>query len=279
MSHGFQGMLFCQHCFNIHSHYYFLELLESYMDLEICVIPMSLKLISSHDTGGGCYASFFRQDGKLLIGCHDGIRIYSDDYNQPDQTLKSADVTSIACLDGYSGYIFITHQKENRKVRIATLDFKNWESVFEFDWPGETAAFITASTKFSVACAKHSLVAYNLTAKVKVTKYLSFQPMRVRFDSEENLYITSCDTLYKYSMDKSGALTQLWACEDIPEPGGIAFTKYGDIAVQSTKSKSTGIYIISPKGSPFVVFCIGGRCYIGWFQTSLSAQTVFGSCL
>ena len=66
------------------------------MDLEIHVIPISLKLISSHETGGGCYAAHFNRNGKLLMGCHDGIHIYSGDYDMAERTLEGNHVTSIA---------------------------------------------------------------------------------------------------------------------------------------------------------------------------------------
>ena len=66
------------------------------MDFKIHMIPISLKLISSHKTGGGCYAAHFNRNGKLLMGCHDGIRIYSDDYDMAEPTIEGNHITSIA---------------------------------------------------------------------------------------------------------------------------------------------------------------------------------------
>ena len=223
----------------------FAEVLKSYMELDIRVIPMSLILVSSHDTGGGCYAAFFHQDGKLLIGCHDGIRLYSSECNQAGKRLESNPVTSITSVDEQNSYIFIMHQRDERKVGQISPEFESWKKIFDFDFRGTNAVYVTASTKFVVTCAVKSLLVYNLSTKAKVTKRLGFQPWVLLFDSEENLLLTSSTTLYKYSMDEQGELSPMWTCEEIVGPGGIAFTKYGDIVVQNIENPE--IFIISPQ--------------------------------
>lgn len=217
------------------------------MQLKIQVFPMSLKLLSSHNTGGACYAACFYQDGKLLIGCHDGIHIFSDDYNEADHMLKSVYVASIASLREYNSYAFVSHNRNRRKVwKTLLADFNDLKHIFSFNWNRNNVAHITASAKFAVACAEKGLVAYNLATKSQVLETLGFQPFVVRFDAGENFLLTSSHTLYKYSMDKHGELTPIWTCEDIVKPGGIAFTKYGDIVVQNMKNPE--IFVISPQG-------------------------------
>ena len=93
--------------YNFPLYFYSADMLKSYAQLEIHVVPMSLKLLSSHDTKGACYAACFHQDGKLLIGCHDGICIFSDDYHEADHMLKLSHVASIASLGEYDSYAFI----------------------------------------------------------------------------------------------------------------------------------------------------------------------------
>ena len=209
------------------------------------MIPKSLKLLSSHDTGGGCYAASFQPNGKLLIGCHDGIRIFSDDNDNADKKLKSAHITSVRSIDENDS-VFIMHRKDERKVGKLLPDFKSWEQIFVYKYPGHETADMAVSTKFAVASAANSLVAYNLATKAKVTNHLGFQPWRLRFDYEENLYIASSNTLYKYSMDEHGELIPIWTCEEIVGPGGIAFTKYGDVVVQNINNPE--IFIVSPQG-------------------------------
>ena len=76
----------------------------------MCVIPLSLELLLSHETGGACYGAYFTNNGKLVVGCHDGICVYSDDYNKADLTLKAEHVTSISSPDdSCSEIIFIEH--------------------------------------------------------------------------------------------------------------------------------------------------------------------------
>ena len=85
-------------------YFYFADMLKSYMQLEIQVFPLSLKLLSPHNTGGACCAACFHQYGKLFIGCHDGIHIFSDDYNEAEHMLQSqsVNVASIASLGEYN---------------------------------------------------------------------------------------------------------------------------------------------------------------------------------
>ena len=118
--------------------------------------------------------------------------------------------------------------------------------MLNFNCNGNDAAHMTASAKFVIVCNEGGLVTYNLATTAKVLKPLGFQPAVVRFDSEENLLLTSSHTLYKYSMEKHGELTPMWTCEDIVGPGGIAFTRYGDIVVQNMKNPE--IFVISPQG-------------------------------
>ena len=252
------------HALTITVYFYFADMLKSYMQLEIKVFPMSLKLLSSHDTGGACYAACFHQDGKLLIGCHNGICVFSDDYDEADHLLKSANVASIASLGDRNSYAFVSHKRNRREVgKTLSADFRDWEEIFNFDCKNNYAAHITASAKFAVACADKGLVAYDLETKAKVLKPLGFQPAVVRFDSKENLLLTSSHTLYKYSMDKHGELTPIWTCEDIAYPGGIAFTRYGDIVVQSLENRE--IFVISPQGL-FYFFYFENLHYITCFQ-------------
>ena len=65
----------------------------------MCVLPISLELLSSHETGGACYGAHFTNNGKLVVGCHDAISVYLGDYNKADLTFKAEHVTSIASPD------------------------------------------------------------------------------------------------------------------------------------------------------------------------------------
>ena len=214
------------------------------MDLEIHVIPISLKLISSHETGGGCYAAHFNRNGKLLMGCHDGIHIYSGDYDMAERTIKGNHVTSIAS-NGVN-YLIIEHKENQRLVTKSSSNLTNLEEIFNYGFPGRNSAFLAATSKFVIACSKGSLVVYNFATKLKTMQHLDFQPKVLRFDSVENLFVTSTNGLHKYSLDNCGKLTPIWTCSDIVGAGGIAFTRCGDIVVQSYKDRQ--IYIISPQG-------------------------------
>ena len=122
----------------------------------------------------------------------------------------------------------------------------NLEEIFNYGFPGRNYAILAATSKFVIACSKVSLVVYNVATNLKTMQHLDFQPKVLRFDSEENLFVTSTNGLHKYSLDDCGNLTPIWTCSDIVGAGGIAFTKYSDIVVQSYKGKH--IYIISPQG-------------------------------
>ena len=218
------------------------------LDLHIQVVPQSLELLSSHNTDhAGCYAAHFTRNGKLLMGCHDGIRIYSENYKKAEKFLKTAKpVISISSHGDGSDIVFIEHTENERIVSTTPLRYLNAVEIFRFNFPGNTPADVAVSSKFAVACGEKSVVVYNYATKLKTQEKLSFQPNVLRFDAEENLLVTSPLGLHKYSLDDTGRLTTIWMCSSKTGAAGIAFTRYGNIVVQNTDSKE--IHIISPRG-------------------------------
>ena len=225
-------------------------MLASYMqlDLRVHLVPTSLGLLSCHHTEGDCYAACFSKNGKLLLGCHDGIRIYSARFNKPEKTLKSTFVTSIAShnFGNKTEFVFIRHETDDRVVCNASSDFSKQEEIVRFSLPGEDAAFLAASTRFIAWICEKSLIVYDTITQNQTTEMFSFKPTLLRFDVEGKLLVSSFNGLHKYSIDNSGKIRLIWTCENLEAPGGIAFTMFGDIVVQSCTHKQ--MYVVSPQG-------------------------------
>ena len=218
------------------------------LDLHIPVVPQSLQLLSSHSTNfAGCYAAHFTRNGKLLMGCHDGIRIYSENYKKAEKFLKTAKpVISISSHGDKSDIFYIEYSENEHIVKTTPLHYLNAVEIFRYDFPGFTLDDVAASSKFAVARGQKSLAVYNYETKLKTQEKLSFQPNVLRFDAEENLLVTSPLGLHKYSLDDTGRLTTIWMCSSKTGAAGIAFTRYGNIVVQNTDSQE--MHIISPRG-------------------------------
>ena len=87
------------------------------------MVPQYLELLSTHETGGFCCSALFNKNGKLLIGCHDGIRVYSEDFNNAEHILKARHVTSIANSYTRTEFVFIEHHLDERIAGMTSSDF------------------------------------------------------------------------------------------------------------------------------------------------------------
>ena len=128
-------------------------------------------------------------------------------------------------------------------------DFSKQEEIVRFSLPGEDAAFLAASTRFIAWICKKSLIVYDTITQNQTTEMFSFTPTLLRFDVEGKLLVSSFNGLHKYSIDNSGKIRLIWTCDDMEAPGGIAFTMYGDIVVQSSTHKQ--MYVVSPQGMSY----------------------------
>ena len=102
------------------------------MALSPYIVPQSLELESSYQTGqtgGECYCAFFNKNGNLLIGCHDGVRLYTDNYHKADRTLRANHVTSIASVNDEPSYLFMAHHDEERKIEKTSSNLSIREEV------------------------------------------------------------------------------------------------------------------------------------------------------
>ena len=215
------------------------------MALSLHLVPQSLELESSYQTGGECYCAFFNKNGNLLIGCHDGVRLYKENYHKA--TLRANHVTSIASVNDGTTFLYIPHSDDDRTVKKTFANLLNTQgTVFGYSFPGDNCGHVTASSKFIVAHNSDSLVLFNLATMTRTIEKMNFQTVMLRFESDKNLLITSPKKLYKYNLDSDGNLSLIWICNDMVGASGIAFSKHGFIIVQSTEEKA--MYIVSPQG-------------------------------
>ena len=204
------------------------------MALSLYIVPQSLELDSSYETGGECYCAFFNKNGNLLIGCHDGVRLYTDNYHKADKTLRANHVTSIASVNDEPSYLFMAHRDEERKIEKTSSNLSIREEVFKYGFPGRDCAHLTSSSKFIVTHNSDSVVAFSLATKRLTIEELDFHVAALRFDSDENLLVTSFDKLHKYSIGDDGNLSLIWICDNIVGASGIAFSKHGYIVFHSS---------------------------------------------
>ena len=95
LSAHLQSLLHPIHCIHIVQVYIFPEK-QSALNITIAQAPSSLTLRSKHSTAATCYSACYRDDGSLLLGCSDGVRVFREDdmsmtrWNTPDIYVTSA---------------------------------------------------------------------------------------------------------------------------------------------------------------------------------------------
>lgn len=223
--------------------------LVSFLELNITVVPQSLEMISSQDTNRACYTTHFNEEGKLLIGCSDGIYIYSSDLRQAEHTLEVTHITSIARSRGESVYFFIGYDEDEdgdeTVIVTKSSDFSQFDHAFKYKNP-HTPAFLTVSENFivMVMVVDECLIIYNRETEKVSEVSLNDGPLAVLFDGNGDLLVLVDRELRKYYICKEGGLSMVWRCGDMDNATSLAITRHGIIVVLSGKT----LRVISASG-------------------------------
>ena len=166
------------------------------------MIPHKIKIITIYETSEVSYCTLYQSDGSLLVGTGDGMMIYREDYSKPQQTLSGHAITSTDKNMGEEGgYVFISHQKDLRTVKLTT-DFICQSDCFEFEYKGTRGTFLATSAKVIAVIALKCIKLYSKGSLLLCTKYFDYQPLQIRFDEHGDLLVTGNNELRKYDVSE-----------------------------------------------------------------------------
>ena len=222
---------------------YLADSLESFLDLSIVLVPRSLTYISSHDTTDFCYSAHFNDEGRLLLGCSDGLHILSSDFNHIERTLTEPDIISLSSTLGEHAYFFIKNCDGVNQV-LKSTDLLTWEKVFAFDGPKDDYSFLAVSSLFIAVISEETLIVYNRETRSKHDEALDDHPIMVLYDYNGDLLVLLPNELRKYYVHQEGSISLVWRCSRLYDAGSLTITRYGVIVVQADQH----LHLISAQG-------------------------------
>ena len=206
------------------------------LDLDVISKPTSLTFISEQSTMSRCFSTFFREDGGLLIGCEDGVRLlkdgslemlveYGTNYNIDDYEPEHDQYDIIFIEDEYRtatwavdhrNTLFIIRADNDKAVlEVMSPGQQEKEHLIELpgSFPSDEFFDLTVSDKY-VVCAvagDENLVLYNRWTKERSSYELSDSPDSIHFLPDGDLLVSKYH-LTRYKIE-DGELQEIWDVE------------------------------------------------------------------
>ena len=232
-------------------------------------IPSSLQFVCEHLTRSQCVTVDHHSiTGDILLGCDDGVEIYSRDSGEVRHV---SDHVRVRVVD-YKGEVFISHHDDNNTVfKVIKYDTvqKKSESLFSFPLSFMKSSRLSVSDHFVAAIDKqnNTIKLYdrqaghragsNTLTTLTLPEYQGI--FNIRLLTDDTLLVTGWDTArantykldkYRFSRDR---LHLIWSYRDVPDlPAGIAVDDRGRIYVSGFKTRT--IYVLSDEGEIVLIF-------------------------
>ena len=221
-----------------------------FFNIDLVNTPTSLTFISEHPTDFYCYSADYREDGDLLLGCGDGLRLLRrEDMQMIRYNTNARGVTS--AIEHHRN-VFVLHKDGNTViVEMCLPGVTQKNKLFELQRTDNTASFLAVSDKYVVAINpdNNQLVLYNFLTKQTTTLTLELAPWDVYFLLDGDLLVLSRSqykSLTRYRIENN-QLTKVWTCEDLTDGHSVCTDSDGLIYV-STRNKRKILYVLSTTG-------------------------------
>ena len=223
-------------------------------------IPSSLQFVSEHPTGSGCITVDHHSiTGDILLGCTDGMEIYSRDSGE---VRHGTDHVRARVVE-YKGDIIMSHHRNKTLIKVIKYDTVKRTSEFLFPFPSTLASFslFSVSDHFIVTIGNnnqtiklydrqtgHRAGSNTLTTQT-LPEYKVIKNLKLLTD--DTLLVTGWDTADTYKLNKyrinRDKLHLIWSCKEVPNLAvGIAVDDRGRIYVSGACTKT--IYVLSDEG-------------------------------
>ena len=212
--------------------------------------PTSLTFISEHPTGSSCYSADYREDGDLLLGSQDGVRLLRREDMQ--MIRYDTNVIRVTSILEHCRNIFVLHRDDNTViVEMCLPGVTQKNKLFELQRTGDRASFLAVSDRYVAAINpdNNQLLLYNFLSKQTTTLTLELAPWDVHFLPDGDLLVlnrSQYKSLTRYRIENN-QLTKVWTCEDITD-GHSVCTDSGGLIYVSTLNKRKILYVLSTTG-------------------------------
>ena len=205
--------------------------------------------------------------GDILLGCEDGIEIYSRDSGEVRHVTDYVEAQVVE----YKGEVFISHCHHKTVIKVIKYDTVKKTSEFLFSFPMKSTleSFFSVSDHFIASIDKdnQTIKLYdrqagnragsNTLTTLTFPEYVRPTIKNIRLLTDDTLLVIRWDTAsklnkYRFNRDR---LHLIWSCRDFPDvPDDIAVDDRGRIYVSDCNTKS--IYVLSDEGEIVLTFIL-----------------------
>ena len=218
-------------------------------NIDVVNTPTSLTLISEHDIDSWCCSAFHREDGNLLLGCGNGVKLF----RKTDMQITSFNTNHkfVESVVEHGKYVFILYRVgDTGIVEMCLPNITQRIKLFDFQYAGRSLSILTVSEEH-VAVANfntNELYLYNFLTKRTFTakndvflKYIHFLP-------DGDLLVLDCGPshLTRYVI-KNSQLTPVWVYKDLSAGNRVCADSNGLIHVYTWDGEKK-LTIISTEG-------------------------------
>ena len=240
-----------QGAYSIHNSFYYMFVVEHVLfNIDVVNTPTSLTFISEHPTYAGCCSADYKEDGDLLLGCHDGVRLLRREDMQ--MIRYNTNVRGVTSAVEHHRDVFILHKDgKTDAVDMCLPGVTQRNKLFELQLTGNMVSFLAVSERYVVATNpdKDQLLLYDFLTKQTTTLTPGLAPWNVHFLLDGDLLVLSSSqpqTLTRFRIENN-QLTKVWTCDDL-NFGFHVCTDSDSLIYVSTFNKEKTLYIISPSG-------------------------------
>ena len=146
-------------------------------------------------------SAFYRQDGNILLGCNDGVKLFHK--NNMSVTTFDTTFKNVTSVVEYRSTVYVLHREGDIcKVEMCLPDMKSSYKLFEFKRDGNLGASMTVSDNYIVVDDPDhdwQLIVYDIISKEKKFKNpaTSSKPF---FLPDGDLLVLRLTLLSKYSL-------------------------------------------------------------------------------
>ena len=217
---------------------------------DLIKIPNSLILVSTHNVASGCYSACHRDDGNILLGCKDGVKIL----NPITMEIIRCDLSykKVYAVVEHSHSVYLLHQEDNDcRVELCFSNLQVRQTLFDFRFSGNCTPEMAVSDRHVViynahgSTSKKKLLIYSFCYRQTKTIQVATAHSPCLLP-DGHLLAAANYQLVKYNIEDS-KLTTIWTCEGLKNISRVCTDAHGFIFACAYASVKT-IYIISPAG-------------------------------
>ena len=210
------------------------------------------------ETDGSCYSARYRDDGDLLLGCRDEVKVlYREEMYISEEDSQYCGIISMA---EPQGTLIVLHVI-NEEVRTVTSCGDPDEFPFEYPAGYSEPYSLDATDQYAVTvhAGTSELIRYDIESQESSNFHLKTTPAVVHIMANGDLLVLADlgINLTRYRL-VDNQLTHFWTCDDVKDATTVCSDSDGYIYLCIAEAKM--LYILSPDGKNELLYKLASVC-------------------